>query len=304
MAHDPGFRQFENKADRAATGFIREAHQRALYWRQHRAVNPEKFKSVPPEEAKRDADYAKRMDQRFAMQNNNEESTIAGVFEVGLWWLTRTKKLLGEQTSAVLPSRFDDIVNGVDLILEILKENEPVSQVGVGIDATFGYDKVHVKLADLGDKVAHGEGAKVKYYLSSDGEERALTGVPRVIIGLSVDHARELAQLWRRAESGEQLAITPDKHPLRVLILQQLVTQTGALAALARSQGNEVLADAYATAFKRLNPIYQTALAGMTEKSWKNPKDDTDYRQDPIHQAIVEKTKVWRSESGPQKQAA
>lgn len=298
MPVDLGFEQVERKLERGATPFIQKAHERALYWLQHRSVNPEKLTPpFDPEMVKRDMATAKRLEIKFKQvetAEKREEKMIATVFEVALWWLTRQKEFLGDKTKAVLPSRFDDYVNGTDLILEIIGENEQIAHLGLGIDATFGTVAVRNKLMELTGKVSAGNMSEIRYFVSSDGKYKgSLSGVPHAVVGLSVARARDVARLWRLAESGEKLPVEPKAHPLRALILHQLVAQTTALAVLARSRGNEELANQYEAVYRRLTPIYETAYRMVGEKEWIDSASGEDYRKDPIHMEIIEQSTQW-----------
>lgn len=304
MRHEGAIAGADRRLDRGATEFVREAHARALYWQEHKSVNPRKL--TPPFDAEmvgRDMRIAEDLARTFAREDSvrsKEESMIATSFEVGLWWLTRQKQFLGERTSAVLPSRYDDYVNGVDLILEIMSKDEQVAHMGLGIDATFGAGAVNNKLRELSIHVGEGHAAEVKYFVSSDQRYKgSLGGIPKAVVGLSVGRARELAQLWRISERGEKPPVAADAHPLRVLVLRQLVAQTSALAAFARAHGHQQLARNYDVACKRLMPIHDAARRALPETAWKDIEGN-DYRQDPVHMTILKQVESWRKVAAEQ----
>lgn len=306
FGHARGQEGSDRRLERGATLFIQEAVQRARYWRDHKAIKPERMGAdFGSEVVKRDAELVRTRTAEFARtdtQEKKEEAMISEVFEVSLWWLAQNKAFFGEQTKAILPSRYDDFVNGTDLILEITSETAAeVSRLGIGIDATFGAEAVENKLDRLGADVSAGKSGEIKYYVSSDGKERRnLSSVPHLIIGLSVARAREMAQLWRRVENKESTTYSPDAHPLRVLVLQQLIAQASALAVLARANGNEELANQYQTAYNKLRPIHEKAMSAYLraataakEKPWKDILDQ-DYRKDPVHEAILKRAEGWK----------
>jgi len=296
----------DTRLERSVTPFIREAIKRARYWRDTKGIHPEKMSADfgAAAVAKDEADVAKRMQEIAASDSPEakEEALISEVFEVSLWWLVQNRKFFGEKTRARLPARHDHFVNSTDLILEITgKVAEEVTRLGVGIDATYGTKNVEHKLTRLEDDVLHGKGGEIKYFVSSDNKERRkLTNVPHLIVGLSVARARELAQLWVRSEANEATAYPPEAHPLRVLLLQQVITQASGLAEFARRSGNVELADRYAAAHAHLKPAFDEAMASYLKaaassksKLWKDVLDQ-DYRHDPVHRAILSRAESWK----------
>ncbi len=93
-------------------------------------------------------------------------------------------------------SRYDDIVNGIDIIAEFQKEGM-FSHLGFAIDLTFS-NKIRSKLNRIKREIESGELAKIKYYLSSEeaGVRGELRNVPRVIVGADVNSIKNLANLW------------------------------------------------------------------------------------------------------------
>lgn len=298
MVYDRGFDSAERRIDRGATGFVREAHERAGYWLASKSVNPKQLANFDPTMVARDQKTVQRLETLFVSRDTPqqmEERMISTIFEVSLWWLTRQCKFFGERASAVLPSRFDDYVNGTDLVLEIMSTDEQIAHLGLGIDATFGTNAVCEKLSELHGNVLKGKSTEIKYFKSSDGKiEGTLREVPHAIVGLSVGRAKEVGVLWRMSEKGEKLPVSPEVHPLRVLILQQLTLQASTLSRLAAANGHKELSDSYSAIHKRLRPVYEKALGIV--RTWVS-LDGTDYRQDPVHLSIIAETVRWGQEA-------
>jgi hypothetical protein len=93
-------------------------------------------------------------------------------------------------------SRYDDVVNGIDIIAEFQKEGM-FSHLGFAIDLTFS-NKIRFKLNRIKREIESGELAKIKYYLSSEeaGVRGELRNVPRVIVGADVNSIKNLTSLW------------------------------------------------------------------------------------------------------------
>lgn len=298
MPHDRGFDGVERRLDRGANTFVREAVARADYWRNHKSIKPETFSCFDIAMVQADIAKAKELGEKFARRDTpqlKEEAMTSNMFEVGLWWLIRNKGFLGEKTNAILPSRYDDYVNGIDLILELTGLDEQVTHLGIGIDATFGVDAVENKLADLNQEVHEAIGAEAKYFRSSDGKyEGSLKGIPHAIVGFSVAHARELSALWRRSEQGEKL--DTNVHPLRVLLLEQLVMQAAALRDLCEVYGYKELGQQYRIVNARLSPVYMKALSMVTDKKAWIDQEGSKYREDPVYVRIMEQIAFWNKE--------
>jgi len=164
---------------------------------------------------------------------------------------------MGKNTRSNLTSRFDDIVNGVDVIYEFMGDNEVanednIDRIALGIDASRNSDvyALEKKLEKNVKKIMNLDKQKlpeVKYFQSAINKDfrGKLTTIIPVIIGLDSDHVNELMQLCAVArtlsdpkvfENLKNLDLDPEKrqtklteqllkHPAQVVFYRQVVTQ-------------------------------------------------------------------------------
>ncbi len=98
---------------------------------------------------------------------------------------SREHDLFGEEVEAVPTSRFDDVVNGVDLVLEVKQPNSQVLRLG--IDATVSQTPHHIaeKGRNIRDRLLENDLA-LRYFKSAvqPGTGGTFRNIPRVVIGL------------------------------------------------------------------------------------------------------------------------
>lgn len=121
--------------------------------------------------------------------------------------------------SAIKTSDFDDYKNGLDLVLEHQREDNPANHVGLGIDVTFSatLDK---KLKRIRDDIENGTLANLKYFDSPKSHIRGeLKQVPRSIVGF------DLPTITRLAEQRKTDGKLSENDPIRLIALHQLDMQ-------------------------------------------------------------------------------
>src|SRR5690606_16988956 len=84
-------------------------------------------------------------------------------------------------------SEFDDYINGVDLVLEYQRAENPASHIGLGVDVTFS-NNLDKKLTRIKEEIAKGTLASIKYFDSPNSHVRGqLKQVPRGVVGFDID---------------------------------------------------------------------------------------------------------------------
>jgi hypothetical protein len=157
----------------------------------------------------------------------------------------------GENLNVMVPSRFDEIVNGVDLVIEFDEEGA-VSHLALAMNATKNEDKVKKKLDRIKASIDKDELTKVKYFHSKNfrGE---LSGIPRVVVGADSATVEDISTLLRRAallqkdilenkrpEDAREFTEIRNEiatHPLQRMILIEIKEQLEAFRAYAESLG-------------------------------------------------------------------
>lgn len=142
------------------------------------------------------------------------------ILETMLYVFSKDFCWFGESTSGILPSLYDDLFLGNDLILEH-KVGGLVSHTGLGIDITLGEESTLDKLENARNRVKRGELGKVKYFQSPDGKYTGqLNNIPHFIVGVDRDNLFKLIDLWLKDKT-----IEIKNHPAQVSLLTQMITQ-------------------------------------------------------------------------------
>lgn len=256
------------------------------------AIKPEEFIDEPgytEEEIKRDQKYVERIEKKIADEQTPEQAESAKkaeVFEALLYDQTEKQNWLGQDTSTIKTSRFDDIANGVDMAVEVLPEDKPASHIGLAVDATFSND-VDAKIKAILKSIDEGTMAHIKYFHSENTDDRKkLYKIPRVVIGAGADTVDSLAELWLRASSkkADASVVKESKETLRAhfiqfQILEQILMQLHAFEAYARRKGRDESAAIYHEAYEVFDEILQ--------KKRKDKEVADSGRRDSVHYTLM-----------------
>ncbi|MDQ5957103.1 MAG: hypothetical protein QG614_77 [Patescibacteria group bacterium] len=125
------------------------------------------------------------------------EATVqADILEALVYDMIHNHSWLGENVGAILPSVYDDLFSGNDIIVSH-KTGEATEYSGVGIDLTLGEVAFMKKLEDTMSRIRGGSLGKVKYFKSEDerfvGELRS---IPHLVIGVDREKLFKLCRLW------------------------------------------------------------------------------------------------------------
>lgn len=203
---------------------IDQAYKQAIKKMRREAINPETFRDIYHEGVDKDNTYVKAMEDKFKQDSTSEKEEVlklATVFEGIIHENAELSDWLGQNAQTFKTSRFDDIANGVDTIVEFEESETTASHLALAIDVTFSSDTER-KLADIRDKIKKGELTKIKYFASEHlGMRGELAKVPRVIIGAESKTIKQLAELWIEGDKKKELGV----HPIQFQILEEIVEQ-------------------------------------------------------------------------------
>jgi len=252
MTHNPFERYTEQMAKKSNAEFILE-RERELGGR----INMEDFRdrfgeSVVEEdirELQRIKDkisaefYERYRDQPSKLKELAETDKKRGeAFEVLIIDQGELHGWFGDQTSLTRTSEYDDIKNGVDMVLEFRSE-DGAEHIALAIDASMhgGLIELLKKLQRNRDKlIGERKVAEVKYYTSEPSEFKGkLDAVIPVVIGVDGSNADELMEDFTKViklrgmqhktgeESGEfrMLIRKMDMRPVQIAFLQEIKTQ-------------------------------------------------------------------------------
>lgn len=238
------------------------------------------FEDLYHESVDRDIATVKRLQDSFSKDYSPIErynKQFADAFEAVMYEHIEASEWMGGQTRTIKTTPFDDIVNGIDLILEINPdlEYENPSHIALGIDVTFGSEgSLDKKFDKLKEKIKKADFPKIKYFQSGDfrGEKK---DIPEIILGVSRELVGELAALYAQNDgaSKKKLAV----HPIQNLLAEQVLVQLEYFAKFAKNAGHEQFAQKVARTRALLLP---TLIA-------KANKGSSEYGNDPVHQSII-----------------
>lgn len=186
-----------------------------------------------------DVRYVEDREKRFKEEESPEQQRLkeaATVLEAIIIDQIRMADWFGEDTHIVPASRYDDIANGVDAIMEVDKEAARY-HLALGIDVTFSDGKpLQQKMRSIKKEIERGTLTQVKYFVSPiDGTRSWLKRIPRVIIGADMRTLEEVTQLWMNQKRDQEKKMELLNHPLKHQLLLQMDVQLKAYRAFAHN---------------------------------------------------------------------
>lgn len=188
-------------------------------------MNLEQFKELYGELAiKSDLKYVKDMEEKFSQDSSpirDRYKKLATIFESIVDQQIELNDWLGEGVYTVKTSKYDDIRNGVDTVLEF-ERDEGTTHMALAVDVTFSKD-LSKKIKRIQQDIETGRLTQVKYYESADMSFHGkLTDVPRIIIGADLDRIKDLMDL---NESDKNVGKEMKFHPARLQFIVMLQMQ-------------------------------------------------------------------------------
>ncbi len=195
------------------------------------------------EQVRRDRAEVERLLKEFESSNSPQEKEakkLATVFEAILGEQSELSEWLGSQVTTINSSDFDDIKNGVDMIVEVNGEMGSTSHMGLAIDATYS-SNLTSKFERIKSNIDKGSLATIKYFSSPNKDfMEQLRQVPRVVVGADADTIDELIEMWvtgRKKELGE--------HPIQFQIIDLIITQLEAFKDYSKKIDNNELVNKF-----------------------------------------------------------
>jgi len=208
------------------------------------AINLEDF--IPlygKENVANDQKYVDQIEASIREQGEGRENTAlkaATVFEAIIHQHGEQSNWFGSNASTIKASRYDDLKNGVDTIVEFQEEKKPASQLALAIDVTFSSD-LKRKFDRIKKEIEQGDLTRIKYFHSENtGFRGEMTKVPRIVVGADIAVVKGLAGLWLEGQNSV-LA----RHPIQFQILEEARLQCEGFANYARKIGQHDIAAKY-----------------------------------------------------------
>jgi hypothetical protein len=169
-----------------------------------------------------------------------ELKKLSELFEVMFSQLVELEDWFGDDVFIAETSKFDDYVNGIDAIVEFLREGS-FSHLGLAIDVTFTKDTGN-KIKKIVREIQGNRLPKVKYFVSEGGDFRGeLSNIPHIVLGTDRKTLDQLAELIldlnylkKRKETQASPQLTQQikevraklqNHPLQIELLAQIELQ-------------------------------------------------------------------------------
>lgn len=246
--------------------FVREAYMKSQKIIQAEAIDPKDF--VHPYSAdvvEKDIAWTEKMRKQHE-EKFDLNKAHADIIEAILFQHIEQSNWFGQNASIIKTSHFDDIRNGVDLIVEFEDEAENLLHMGLAIDVTFGEAALQNKLSDIKNDIKNGTLSEIKYFASERSPHKGLyQRLPRVVIGADRSHMFDLMKIWVDDTRKKEFV----SHPIQTVILYEIVDQLMHFERYAREHGKADIA----TVYRKQGMIIQKILRQ------KGNIDDTSYRK-------------------------
>ncbi|OGM99752.1 MAG: hypothetical protein A2817_00860 [Candidatus Yanofskybacteria bacterium RIFCSPHIGHO2_01_FULL_39_8b] len=260
---------------------------------------------VDPNIMKADTEFVEQMEQKFL----RDDPRIAAsqrrgeILEALLAEGIKHAKWLGPDTEPIIASRYDDIKNGVDFVLEIL-ENQKFGYLALNVDVTSSIVQIGNNLEEVKKKIISGDLTEIKYFQS---KRSGITGkkdtIPKVVIGIDSNALKELSLLrvelntYRAAlkkpenssptvqesliKKAKEAGLKLSSHRIQVLILKEIEIQIEKYIEFANKNNYTKVASIYQSA---LNTIRE--IKSRPEAPKLSPNEEDQNSNDKVFQAL------------------
>ena len=250
-------------------------------------INPEDFRDIYGENVNSDLAYVQKMENKFEedrqkmSENEQHFLKVAKVFEAIVFQHAELSNWFGETAMTMEASRYDDIKNGVDTIVEFEEENT-AHHLALAIDVTSS-SSIFEKFDRIKKEIDNNKLAEIKYFVSEHLNIRGhKSNVPRVVIGADRKTIYNVVNAWIE-EDMEALA----QHPIQIKILSEIKLQLEGFKEYCEKWNHTDLAEIYAQGLKIIDGI-------LSEKA---PTEDqlAELEFDEVYRAIQARTNNIRN---------
>jgi len=204
-------------------------------------------------EIAKDKAYVEGREKIFSEQKKSpqqeETHKLATVFEGIMFEHGELSDWFGPDVETKKTSRYDDIRNGVDTVIEFAdEEKNPMSHLALAVDVTFS-SNTQDKFDRIRREIESDELAQVKYF---DSRSREPLLAPRFVVGADPRTVKELGELWIEGKKREL-----GGHRVQLQILEEILYQAEAFGAYAEKQGSDKVSMSY----RKVEQIIRDILA-------------------------------------------
>jgi len=177
----------------------------------------------------------------------------------------------GPNAEMIIPSRYDDIKNGVDGIVEF-NENESYSHLVLAVDmvSSNNTETIGKKLENIKGDIQRNNLAKIKYFeseqLNIKGEK---TNIPRVVIGADRKTVHGLLTLFAEGKNKDLAG-----HYMQMQMLKEIQMQLDSFSKFADTQNKPELVKAYDSAKITIDRIIDEKVESIGERKVGKMEDE------------------------------
>lgn len=156
------------------------------------AINMEKFSDLYGEGVNKDKARIEEKKKNFsetygAKRGKIAEALLSEQMELSNW--------LGDDVLTIVPSEFDDLINGVDIAAEFERE-EGFKHLALGLDITSSAKEIRHKLFEARKHILAGDLTLMKYFMSEKSHIRGeVSQIPWLLVGIDKKLLKELCEL-------------------------------------------------------------------------------------------------------------
>ena len=246
------------------------------------AIDPQEFTDLyGKNNIEKDKRYVSEMEAIFKADRSTLEflKKTATIFEAIVNECGESCNWFGPDAIMIKTTRYDDIENNTDEIVEFEEGENSASWLALAIDVTFS-QKLDKKFDAIYEEIDNGSMAIIKYFKSERMNIRGeMSMIPHVVIGADLDTVNELMRLWNEKKNN-----TLSGHFIQFQILEEVLIQCESFAKYAEAIGKNNVCDAYKKSAETIRKIIE-------EK--KKTVNDTGVR-DKVHAAIAEYSRTKR----------
>ena len=268
---------------------------------EHRAVaiGMNKFAKIPRYTERLERDKASIEKKQAAIKRDRTEPTKkARILEAIFAEQIELSDWLGQNVFTIVPAEYDDLFHGVDLALEVPKE-EGTDYLVLGIDVTSSPIKIRDKLKKIKEHIADGTLTMMEYFHSDNRPDfyDVVRNIPQVVIGTEGRTIKELSELWmtayglpklRRRSSGPSLSPEAEqsqrrtikdakdklgRHRVQMLLLEEIKMQLNVFKEFALRVGQTAVAEKFTSVLELINKVLQDKGIPDREDVFINSED-------------------------------
>lgn len=151
---------------------------------------------------------------------------LASLFEAFILDQIYSNNWLGSGMDPVLCSRYDDITNHVDLVINKKSEDPSImNDLVLGVDITYANNPevIAKKMNRIKKEIREGEVTKLKYFQDHYNTKYQEIKIPKVVVGISEEEVNRLLRLWvSENNKNEKLQKDETANKILIQIIEQL----------------------------------------------------------------------------------